>query len=150
MGIESDKNNIIEKLIKTSSLLNELAKQPRVFGTGELLYSTEIHCIDIIYKNNEINLTQLSQKLGVSKSAVSKFVKKILSRNYIIKTKPIDNQKEVVFSVTEKGKVAALEHKKFTQEKFDKMYASLEKESAENIEIIIRFIDNFYEGLERM
>ena len=150
MDLEKKQKIIIEKLMKIGNVLNEISKQPRDFNTGELLYPSEIHCIDVIYKNQGINLTQLSVKLGVSKSAALKFVKKSLSGGYILKNKLVNNQKNVVFDVTNKGRSVALKHALFSQDKLSKMYSFLKDESENNIDIIIRFLDHFREGLDRM
>ena len=77
----TDINSIIKLYFETVRGFNELEKNPRDFGTGDLLYSSEIHTIQQIGYHESINLTMLAEKLGISKSGTSKHIKKLLE-NY--------------------------------------------------------------------
>ena len=134
-------NRILESLFVIHSKLNEIAATPRDFGTGDLLYSTEIHTIVTIAKKPGINLTQLSKSLGVSKSAASKFVNKLLHKEYLIKSKAVDNQREVLFNLTPKGRCAYRGHELFSEKKFAEVYKLIKKYSSDS-EVIFTFLED--------
>ena len=114
------KNNkkIIELYFESIRGVNEFEKNPRDFGTGDLLFSSEIHTIQQIGFNQNINLTDLASKLNISKSAVSKFIKKLLDKTLITKSRKSNNDKEVVFNLTSKGLIAFNSHEKFDEGMF--------------------------------
>lgn len=102
-----DYENIIKLYFKSLKAFNEFESIPRDFGTGgDMLYSSEIHTLQAIGRNANINLTELAEKLDISKSGASKFVLKLLEKDLITKNKLINNKKEVVFNLTEKGLIA--------------------------------------------
>ncbi|MBN1468463.1 MAG: MarR family transcriptional regulator [Fusobacteriaceae bacterium] len=143
-------NKTITSLLKVHNKLTLISKQPRDFGTGDVLYSTEIHTIVAIKENPGINLTKLSDILGVSKSAVSKFVKKLLDKDYIIKSRPIDNQREVMFNLTNKGEIVFQGHERFSYEKFKTVYDILENTKKEEIKLIDNFLEKLSEELTQI
>jgi len=113
-----DINNIIKLYFKTVEGFREIEKKPKDFGTGDLLYSSEIHTIEQIGNHSSINLTVLSEKLGISKSAVSKSIKKLLLKDLITKSRRLDNDKEVIYNLTVKGLIAFSGHEEFSKTTF--------------------------------
>ena len=61
-------NKIIQLYFESIREFNEFEKNPRDFGTGDFLYSSEIHTIQMIGYNENINLSTLAEKLNISKS----------------------------------------------------------------------------------
>ena len=145
----NNKYMIVETLLKINNKLSEMSAIPRDFGAGDLLYSTEIHTIVAIDKNPGINLTELSSILGVSKSAGSKFVKKLLVKDYITKSKAVDNQKEVLFNLTKKGKIASKGHDEFAKIKFEKLYGVVDIHK-QKLELISNFLEDVDEVLSKL
>lgn len=125
---------------KSLKAFNEFESIPRDFGTNDLLYASEIHTLQAIGKNPNINLTELSEELDISKSGTSKSITKLLKKNLITKSKLINNKKEVVFNLTDKGLIAYDQHEKFDKEVFLSIYellSQLEKEQIEFLEIFL-------------
>ncbi len=112
------KNEIIGLYMKSVDLMREIENKPRDFGTGDLLYSSTIHTLVQIGKNPGINLTNLAEKLDISKSAVSKFVRQLLELSLITKSKDINNRKEVIFYLSERGLEAYRGHEAFEKRFF--------------------------------
>lgn len=136
---------IIHLYFRSMKRFEELEKVPKNFGTGELLYSSEIHTIQAIGDQPNQNLTYLADKLGISKSGASKFISKLLEKGLITKNKQADNQKEVVFNLTEKGQTAYNKHDEFSNEVFKPIYellSDLEEGQA-------AFLENFLKELNQ-
>lgn len=64
--------------------LETLEKVPRDFGAGDFLNRTEIHIIMTIGDHSDLNITSLSEHLGITKSAISQVIRK-LSHNNLVK-----------------------------------------------------------------
>jgi len=129
-------SKLVELYFRSHNLFKLMENEPRDFGSGDLLYTTEIHTIESIGKNSGINLTKLAEYMGVSKSAVSKTTKKLLKKNYIIKSRPVDNQKEVIFNLAEKGRKAFQGHEIFSQEVFERIFYILKNLKKNEVAII--------------
>lgn len=136
-----DYTNIIKLYFKSVREFNEFESIPRDFGTGDLLYSSEIHTLQVIGRNANINLTELAGKLDISKSGASKFVRKLLEKELITKSKHLSNKKEVVFNLTEKGLIAYLGHEEFDKEVFNSIHKVLARLDENQIEFLESFLD---------
>ncbi len=66
-----------------------------------------------VSKSPGCNLTQLASQLSISKAAVSKFVAKLVRMGYLAKSRRIDNDREVIFNLTQKGQAAVRGHESF-------------------------------------
>jgi len=135
-----DYQKIMERMSALQYKINSNDKQPRSFGTSELLHQSEIHFIDAIGIDSEVNASQLSDKLHISNGAITQVADKLLKKKLIEKYKLETNKKEVYFKLTEQGKVAYKSHRKFHQDLCDKMIAYLKGLSPEQIEGILGFI----------
>ncbi len=141
---------IIELYFKSISGFNEFESIPRDFGTGDLLYSSEIHTLQAIGNNANINLTELAEKLDISKSGTSKFVKKLLAKDLITKSKQLSNKKEVVFNLTEKGLIAYLGHETFSKEVFNSIYNILSRLDKNQIDFLESFLNELALEVEKL
>jgi DNA-binding MarR family transcriptional regulator len=131
---------IIQLYFKSIKEFNEFESAPRDFGTGDLLYSSEIHTLQAIGNNENINLSELAEILGISKSGVSKFIKKLLSKKMITKSNPLNNRKEVVFNLTKKGWTAYLGHQNFSEQTFNSIYNILSRLDDQQILFLETFL----------
>lgn len=83
-----------------------MAKSPSYFGTGDLLYFSEVQIIDVMGNNPEINITELSNILGITKGTASPVVNTLAGRGYLKKLHASDDSRVVRLQLTEKGEVA--------------------------------------------
>jgi DNA-binding MarR family transcriptional regulator len=107
-----------EAFLRIINKFRELEKIPIDHGTGDLLYASEINTLEIIGDSPGINLTQLAQKKGVTKSAVSQIVTKLVKKQLVVKKQSPDHEKVFLLELTDLGKVAYENHEKF-HEKYD-------------------------------
>lgn len=136
----NDYQKIMERMAALQYKINSNDKKPRSFETSELLYQSEIHFIDAIGIDTEINASQLSEKLNISNGAITQVADKLLKKMLIEKYKKEANKKEVYFRLTEQGKVAYESHKKFHQDLSEKIMAYLKSLSQEQVEGILGYI----------
>jgi DNA-binding MarR family transcriptional regulator len=132
---------ILDLIYKAHRRLGELESTPRDYGTGELLYSSDIHTVEAVARQPGCNLTQLAGALGVSKPAASKFTRKLLRRGYLLKEMQAGNAKEVAFSLSPKGRRAEQAHQWFTRKVFGPLQAVESGLSASDRRVIRRFLE---------
>lgn len=109
---------LLDMVYAAHRYLAELESVPRDYGTGEALYSSEIHTVVAVRDDPGINLTELARSLGVSPAAASKFAAKLVMRGYLEKYQADGNRRDVLFRVTERGRVAAKGHGEFERKTF--------------------------------
>lgn len=87
-------------------LLNAITmeqKIPRTYYGGHVLYRSEMELLEKIDAYPSSNLSDLSEKSGVTKSAVTQMSAKLLSKGLIEKYQSPQNKKEKYFRLTPAG-----------------------------------------------
>jgi DNA-binding MarR family transcriptional regulator len=102
--MDKELKNIIELFLKILHLYSVINRKPKDYGTGDLLYLTEIHTITVVAANEEINMTRLAEIMGVTKGAISQTIRKLVNKNLIIKQNA-DSKREYNLRLSEKGKI---------------------------------------------
>jgi len=124
----------INELIKLSHKMNRLEKKPIDFGTGESLYQSEIHTIEAIGENPSCTSSDLCQKFGITKGAISQVIKKLSDKGYVTKETNASYAKEKLLKLTGKGIKAYQGHGKMhdlMDSDFLKKYESIPLEHIE-------------------
>jgi DNA-binding MarR family transcriptional regulator len=130
---------IMNKVIRSESL-------PRDFGTGDPLFTSEIHTLCVIGTAPGINITDLSVRLGVTKGAISKIAKKIEEKGLIERYQEPGNDKEVLLRLTPKGKKAYLGHENYHKKAFERITRAMETLTDEQTV----FLFQAFESIEEM
>lgn len=81
-------------------------KIPKEYANGQVLYNAEIELLEKIYQYPATNISTLSAKLGVTKSAVTQMSVKLLDKGLIEKFQDSKNKKEKYFRLTNEGEKA--------------------------------------------
>jgi len=136
--------------MKSVDLMREIESKPRDFGTGDLLYSSTIHTLVQIGKNPGINLTNLAERLDISKSAVSKFIRQLLELKLITKSKDINNRKEVIFYLSEKGVTAYNGHEAFEKNFFSVIENNVDVLTESEKNVFINFLMSLVGELKKV
>jgi len=97
----------VKKLMIDSAVLYQnILVLPQAFNVNSHSYSlfpSELKALDMIGRFSGINLTQLANKIGISKSAISKCTSKLLEKELIKKEKSPINVREVIFTLSDDG-----------------------------------------------
>lgn len=78
-------------------------KRPHDYGVGFSLYRSEIHTIDVVGRQEQINITELAQTLGVTKSAASQMIDRLVKKGLVVKTILTKSDTEVALTLTTVG-----------------------------------------------
>lgn len=128
---------LIDLFLKILHLYSVIGRKPKDYGTGDLLYVTEIHTIAMVGTNKEINMTQLADMMGVTKGAISQTIRKLVHKNLIIKSN-ITNRKEFSLKLSEKGNIVFKGQESFQKELFTFARTLYNSASPEDRELVKR------------
>lgn len=152
-GMKDDKQQLIFNIVgafkRTMKLERELEKKPRDYGTGEKLYSSEIHLIEAIGVSGELSVTDAADYFGITKGAVSQTLKKIENKGLVKKEKDPANSSRYVLGLTTKGKAAFYSHMHW-HEKIDggfrEAFFGFEVEQLEFIHDFLKLFETFLQN----
>ena len=122
---------IHEKFNRIVNLSEKLEKEPRTYGTDQLLTSSEIHLIEVIADNEDFSVTDLAKLMGITKGAVSQTLKKLEKKGLTFKEEDPRNISRANVRLTSKGKAAYYSHKHWHETMdggFKSYYTDLEEE----------------------
>ncbi|MGE5403831.1 MAG: MarR family winged helix-turn-helix transcriptional regulator [Candidatus Saccharibacteria bacterium] len=140
-------NVLIELFIRLANKVNELEKTPRSFGTDTVLHPSEIHTVDVIGRNQGINVTALAKKLGVTKGAASQMLTRLTRKDLVKKTRDAGNDKELILELTPDGWTAFEGHQEFHREMFESINHRLGHVTPEQMGMLVRVLDSIDEHL---
>ena len=146
MITEKEYNQIILTFTRIINQFAQLEKNPRDFGTGDVLFPSEVHMIDVIGKNPGINITGLAKVLGVTKGAVPKIIAKLDRKGLLNRYRRGDNQKEVLLELSKRGIVAFEGHKEFhrrTDEDLKQKLRLLDDSQIRFLKVIFADLDKY-------
>jgi DNA-binding MarR family transcriptional regulator len=135
--MNNELQTLIDLFLKILHLYSIIGRKPKDYGTGDLLYFTEIHTITMVGKNREINMTQLSDMMGVTKGAISQTIRKLVNKNLILKSNS-NNRKEINLRLSAKGKKVYKGQQSFQKELFTFAGTLYERARPEDRELVGR------------
>ncbi|MEZ4528735.1 MAG: MarR family winged helix-turn-helix transcriptional regulator [Desulfobacterales bacterium] len=80
---------------------------------GVDITTKEIHTIQAIGENEQINITGVAAHFGVTKSAASQIVAKLVEKGFVKKAYAAHSNREIELSLTELGWLAFHAHERF-------------------------------------
>lgn len=108
-----NKDKKIIKILKEIYEKEDVLSKIRNKGIIEGYTLSEIHSVDAIGGSYDpVNVTIISEKLNITKSAVSKIIKKLLKKGVISVYQIPENKKERYFLLTKVGEDIFLKHQK--------------------------------------
>jgi len=96
-----DAFQLINTLSSINEKYNQIEKTPRLFGTGGIkVYPSQIRTIVMIGRHPGINITELAQRLEITKASASELITRLVESGLIRKTREAGNNKEVILQIT--------------------------------------------------
>ena len=145
--MENELQSLIDQFLKILHLYSVIGRKPKDYGTGDLLYFTEVHTISMVGKNHEINMTSLADMMGVTRGAISQTIRKLVVKEYIIKSNTT-NRKEVNLRLSEKGIIVLKGLQSFQHEIFTFAGSLYKNASREDIELVRRLFNAICENMK--
>jgi len=139
---------ISETWIRVLNKMDAHEKSPKDFGSGDMLHCSEIHTLMAIGKNPDVNLTNLSRLLGISKSAISQMVSKLAKKDLVEKHRDMENDKEVLLHLTPRGTIAYLGHEQHHAKIYARMHRNIGDLTDDQFALILRFLGAIEETID--
>lgn len=130
-------SDILDAISRVLNKAASVEKEPVDVGHGTLLYSSEVHLIDMAGRYPEENISQIASRLGITKGAVSQTSKKLEEKGYIVRINPEGDKKTVFLRLTEKGTDAFLWHTAYHEVINQYMAEQVSKFSSKDIENLL-------------
>lgn len=108
---------------------------------------SDVHSIDFIGKNEDVNVTKLAQYLKMTRGAASKIVKRLMKQDLIVGYQKEENKKEKYFRLTKQGQKIYKEHEKRHQLWIKRDTEFFKKYSAIEIQYIKEFMKDYNQYL---
>ncbi|HEX3002014.1 MAG TPA: transcriptional regulator [Methanoregula sp.] len=106
-----------EEIMDTfTRLFNKAAaieREPVDTGDGILLYTSEVHLIDMAGRFPEEGLSSLAIRLGITKGAISQAAKKLEEKGYLERVNRQGNNKTIILRLTHAGRRAYVWHRAY-------------------------------------
>ena len=146
--MENELQQLIDQFLKILNLYAVISRKPKDYGTGDLLYLSEVHTISMVGKNDFLNMTQLAEIMGVTRGAISQTIRKLVSKNFIIKSNS-RNRKEINLELSEKGRIVFLGLATFHKEIFAFAEPLYEAAQPQDIALVKRLFDAISGNMEQ-
>jgi DNA-binding MarR family transcriptional regulator len=118
-------------------------KRPCDYGVGSILYRSEIHTIEAIGKHKQINVTELSSYLSVTKSAISQMIDKLIKKEMVDKKVLSKSDTEVALTLTPKGEIVYYKHEKYHRKFYDYVEQMLSTVSESDMTVFFDIMNQF-------
>jgi DNA-binding MarR family transcriptional regulator len=129
--------HIMDLFIKAVHRYNAMEKVPRKVGLTGKLYHSERHLLDKIKDIPGLNISEFAEAVGMTKGAVSQFVKKLEKKGLVERYKKETNEKEIFLKLTEDGLRIYSEHRKRNEETIKPLLDEIQQHSDEQIQFFI-------------
>lgn len=143
---------VAEEFMDTlTRLFNKAAvieREPVDTGDGVLLYTSEVHLIDMAGRFPEESMSALASRLGITKGAVSQTAKKLEEKGYLERINLEGNNKTVLIRLTDTGTRAFGWHRAYhavVNNKIVQEICTLEAGDRENILKVLRQIEKIFD-----
>ncbi len=146
---EDKKKSVIEKYITLTEKISKNSNEPRNFETDVEIYRSEIHIINVIGYNDDIHISEIARKFGVTKGAISKTIKKLERKGLVEKRIDKTNNTRTLVKLTDKGMKAYYAHERYHNEYDRDMFSYLESLTDHELEILYTFLDKANEMAEK-
>ncbi|MBI9113127.1 MarR family winged helix-turn-helix transcriptional regulator [Maridesulfovibrio ferrireducens] len=104
-----------------------IEKLPIPVGETLLLSPSEVHSIQTIGNNKGININTLGQLMGITRSAASQMVGKLMKKGLIEKRSATNNKKETLAFLTDSGWEAFKIHEEFHERHLNDLLNQLDE-----------------------
>ena len=138
-------------LMKYVNLFTHFGNQALADKSGIKLNSQQYQTLQCIveYENENKNMVFMANKIGLTKSTFSKFVKVLVDHGLVERYQQKGNRKEIILKPSEKGRIFYKNRSQIIMKTaWKEAFSVLDKLSDENLAIIVDFMSKMIDDLE--
>lgn len=139
---------LADLFVRVVNRYNEMEKIPYFTGTDLVLHRSEVHMIDAIGKNQDINITKLSKLQGITKAAVSKMVRNLVKKGLVTKSLSPETENEVVLNITDEGKKVFEIHREYHERlngEFTGIFSGMSEQTLDDLRSTLTKMGNAFD-----
>ena len=121
----------------------ELSKKSYEYCPGVSLYPNEIHTVEYIAESSTTNMTDIANRMGITKGAVTKMVAKLEEQGLLVRYKYRPSQKEIYVHLTELGVRAYEGHKAYHAVMRQRLSSSFDGLDRDHQQTILDFLERY-------
>ncbi len=133
---------VTEQIFGVIRLLEDERKKPKDYGNGVLLTHAEILFLDTIARYPGENVSALSDRLGITKGAITQMVEKLYQKELLEIEKREDNKKEKFFLLTHKGKASLQGHQLLHRESNESLCNFICTLKPDEVDTVFRLLEH--------
>jgi len=145
--MDKEIQELIDQFLRILHLYSLITRKPKDYGTGDMLYFTEVHTLAMIGRQGEVNITRLAELMGVTKGAISQTISKLTAKGLILR-KQNKNKKEVFLNLTDKGLTVYRAQESFRRELFEFADSLYRKATPEDVKLVRRLFDAILKNMK--
>ena len=144
MKRKEQSRKLMESFLRMVNKYNAMEKYPLSFGTPHKFHHSERHLLDVVGRNQSMNISEFARFNGVTKGAVSQVVSRLEKKGALRRYKEAGNDKEVFIELTDTGREIYRHHRKTN----DRTVAYIEKGLKGHTDAKVEFVATIFEWLE--
>jgi len=148
--MENQNKLLANQILRISNKLIFIEKKGILQHGNLKLYPSEIHLMAVIDAEKDMNASEMANRLGVTKGAVSQTLSRLDEKGIIHKTKDVMNKNKLTVRFTPLGKTVFKKHLKkraSIQEQFSRYLSALTHREKEIIRRFLTNLENFFDGI---
>jgi len=135
---------LIEKIIKYGNVYAHAYNKQMNYHTGIEFSAAQIQVVEYVLENEDQKMSEIAKRLGVTRSAFSKNVKKVMDKGLLEKFRCNNNQKDIFLKVTPAGKQVYENYSKYIYKTcFKKMFDIVDQIPQEYVVMMTKMMDLF-------
>lgn len=125
---------MLNEIVLLNQLWTDIYYQLR-YNHQEKITHQAIRILQVIQKEDEIGIKEIAEAIQVSHNTASEHIKRLLEKNYVFKTRSLEDERKVILRLTDLGSDVLHRHSSLDEEKLKEVL--FEKMSVEERKIII-------------
>jgi DNA-binding MarR family transcriptional regulator len=138
-------SHIFNRVSERHSLIKTIEEKKFKFMTENSFL--EVHCIDLIHRMEDANVTRLAQTFQMTRGAISKTTRRLLDSGAIESYQKPGNRKEIYFKLTDKGVSIYAEHEKMHHSRIERDRSFFSELSEEEKDHLLAILTKIYEQI---
>lgn len=131
----------ILKFIDAAESYNSYDKQPRHYGTEDILYMREAYFIQAVARCEKPEIGKIAEMLGVTPGAASQTASRLENKGLITRTRSHEDSRIVLVQLTERAKELNAYHDELDFREYVQLADRLADFTPENMNTVYRFLD---------
>ena len=147
-GAAMDPGDYCDLMIRLFNKASRIEREPVDTGDGILLYTSEVHLIDIAGRFPDEGLSACAGRLGITKGAVSQSLKKLEEKGYVERINSGKDNRAARIRLTETGVRVFAWHRAYhavVSEKIGREISGLSKKDRETIRKVFRRMEDIFD-----